>query len=203
MAVTISLSPCTILKTPSGKPASFSNSASRPQQSGTFSEGFTIMQLPSAIALGMVQLGTMAGKLNGTIEATTPSGTCSVLHSTPLLTSRISPVTSWGSEQANSVSSMHFSISARDSFMVLPFSSLQSAASSLRSLSNKYLYLKNTCTLSLIGVLLQAGNAALAAFTAVSRSLAVDIGTLERRFPSNGEITSRVRKEDESTNFPL
>ena len=32
------------------------------------------MQLPSAMALGMVQFGTMFGKLNGVIDATTPSG---------------------------------------------------------------------------------------------------------------------------------
>jgi hypothetical protein len=40
-----------------------------------------IMQLPNAIAFGMVQLGTIAGKLNGTIDATLPSGIRSVLHS--------------------------------------------------------------------------------------------------------------------------
>src|SRR5687767_8559078 len=202
MAVTISLSPCTILKTPSGKPASFSNSASRPQQRGTFSEGFTIMQLPSAIALGMVQLGTMAGKLKGTIEATTPSGTCSVLHSTPLLTSRISPVTNWGSEQANSVSSIHFSISARASPSVFPFSSLQSALSSSRFFSNKYLYRKKTWTLSFIGVLLQDLNANLADLTAASRSFAVDIGTVDNKLPSIGDITSSVLAEEASTKFP-
>ena len=32
------------------------------------------MQLPSAIALGIDQFGTMFGKLNGVIDATTPSG---------------------------------------------------------------------------------------------------------------------------------
>lgn len=37
------------------------------------------------MALGIVQLGTIAGKLNGTMEATTPSGTCSVRHSTPYI----------------------------------------------------------------------------------------------------------------------
>ena len=49
---TISLSPCTILKTPSGKPASFNNSANLPQLKGTFSDGLMIMQFPSAMALG-------------------------------------------------------------------------------------------------------------------------------------------------------
>ena len=50
------------------------------------------------MAFGNVQLGTMLGKLKGTMEATTPNGTCSVLHSTPLLTSNTSPVTNCGSE---------------------------------------------------------------------------------------------------------
>src|SRR5450432_4720393 len=115
MAFTISTSPFTTLNTPSGKPASFNNAANLPLLKGTFSDGFRIMQLPNAIALGNVQLGTILGKLNGTIEATTPKATCSVLHSTPRLTSNISPVTNWGKEHANSVSSILFSISAIDS----------------------------------------------------------------------------------------
>src|SRR5689334_13682633 len=101
-----------MFKTPSGKPASFSNSAIRPTLKGTFSDGFKIIQLPRAIALGIVQFGTMLGKLNGTIDATTPKGTYSVQHSIPLLTSNSSPVTSCGREQANSASSIAFSISA-------------------------------------------------------------------------------------------
>ena len=73
--------PCRIFNTPSGKPASFGNDAIRVKVSGTFSEGFTIIQLPRAIAFGIVQLGTIAGKLNGTMDATTPSGTRSTLQS--------------------------------------------------------------------------------------------------------------------------
>ena len=46
----------------------------RPALSGTSSDGLRIMQLPSAMALGIVQFGTMFGKLNGVIDATTPSG---------------------------------------------------------------------------------------------------------------------------------
>src|SRR5436190_6774636 len=112
MAVTISLSPLTMLNTPSGSPASFNNAANLAELNGTFSEGLSIIQFPSATAFGIVQLGTMLGKLNGTMDATTPNATCSVLHSTPLLTSSTSPVTSCGSDTANSVSSILFSISA-------------------------------------------------------------------------------------------
>src|SRR4029078_4721225 len=115
MASTISLSPLTILKTPSGSPASFNSCANFAALNGTFSDGFKTIQLPIAMAFGIVQLGTMQGKLKGTMEDTTPKGTCSVLHSTPLLTSKTSPVTNCGNEQANSVSSILFSISATPS----------------------------------------------------------------------------------------
>ena len=91
MASTISLSPFTIFNTPSGSPASLSNSANRIQLNGTISDGFKIMQLPSAMAFGIVQFGTMFGKLKGAMHATTPKGKCSTLHSTPLLTSNNSP----------------------------------------------------------------------------------------------------------------
>ena len=111
---------------------------------GTFSDGFMIIQFPNAIAFGNVQQGTIAGKLNGTIDATTPRGTCSVLHSTPRLTSRISPVTNCGNDVANSVSSIHFSISAIDSPIVFPFSSEHNSPSSCMFFSSKVLNLKKT-----------------------------------------------------------
>ena len=60
-----------------------------------------------------------------------------------------------------------------------------------------------TCTLSLIGVLLHVVKAALAAFTASSISFTDDIGTVDNKLPSIGEITSIVLEELQSTNFPL
>ena len=41
---------------------------------GSFSEGFRMNVLPQAMALPNIHIGTMAGKLNGVIPATTPSG---------------------------------------------------------------------------------------------------------------------------------
>ena len=41
---------------------------------GSFSEGFSTNVLPQAMALGYIHIGTIAGKLNGVIPATTPSG---------------------------------------------------------------------------------------------------------------------------------
>ena len=91
MASAASRPPCTTLKTPSGSPASRSSSAMRPELSGTCSDGFRTKVLPSAMALGKDQCGTIDGKLNGLIEATTPSGCRSSRHSTPRLTSITSP----------------------------------------------------------------------------------------------------------------
>jgi len=41
---------------------------------GSFSEGFRMKLLPTAIAMPNIHIGIIAGKLNGVIPATTPSG---------------------------------------------------------------------------------------------------------------------------------
>ena len=71
---TATLSPWTTLKTPAGTPASASSSAMSTAADGSFSDGFRMNVLPQAIALPNIHIGTMAGKLNGVIPATTPSG---------------------------------------------------------------------------------------------------------------------------------
>ena len=50
---------------------------------GSFSEGLRIMALPQARALAVIQRGTMTGKLNGVMPATTPTACRSELTSTP------------------------------------------------------------------------------------------------------------------------
>ena len=64
----------TTLKTPSGRPASFSSSAVKIDADGSFSDGFRTNVLPHAIAGAHIHIGTIAGKLNGVMPATTPSG---------------------------------------------------------------------------------------------------------------------------------
>src|ERR671930_2767171 len=71
---TATLSPWTTLNPPSGSPASAHSSASRIDADGSFSDGLSTNVLPQAIATGNIHIGTMAGKLNGVIPATTPSG---------------------------------------------------------------------------------------------------------------------------------
>ena len=59
---------------PGGSPASAQHSAISSEADGSFSLGLRTTALPQAIATGTNHSGTMAGKLNGEITATTPSG---------------------------------------------------------------------------------------------------------------------------------
>ncbi len=43
-------------------------------EDGSFSLGFSSTVLPQASALPIIQSGTIAGKLNGVMHATTPTG---------------------------------------------------------------------------------------------------------------------------------
>src|SRR3954447_10044679 len=73
-ASTATLSPCTTLKTPSGSHACLSSSAVNTEADGSFSDGFSTNVLPQASAGAHIHMGTIAGKLNGVMPATTPSG---------------------------------------------------------------------------------------------------------------------------------
>ena len=71
---TASLSPLTTLRMPSGSPASKNNSAIRIGTDGSRSDGLRMKALPQAIAGAHFHSGIIAGKLNGVMPATTPSG---------------------------------------------------------------------------------------------------------------------------------
>src|SRR5665647_2740188 len=73
-ASTASLSPWTTVKTPSGRPASFHIWARKSEPEGSFSLGFRMKALPQAMALAHIHRGTITGKLNGVMPATTPRG---------------------------------------------------------------------------------------------------------------------------------
>ena len=68
------LSPCRTVNTPSGTPAFCISSAINKLAEGSFSDGLRMKVLPQAMALAIIHMGTMAGKLNGVMPATTPSG---------------------------------------------------------------------------------------------------------------------------------
>jgi hypothetical protein len=72
---------------PSGSPASLSSRASSIDADGSFSLGLSTKVLPHANATGNIH-GTIAGKLNGVMPATTPSGWRIEYVSTPVPTSR-------------------------------------------------------------------------------------------------------------------
>src|ERR1700749_2802327 len=74
MASTTVLSPLTILKTPSGNPASLKGFQMSMGAEGSRSDGFRMKVLPQAMATGNIHIGTMAGKLKGVMPATTPTG---------------------------------------------------------------------------------------------------------------------------------
>ena len=107
IASTDSLSPLTTLKTPSGSPASVSNSANLSGQDGSFSDGFKINVFPHAIARGNIHIGTIAGKLKGVMPATTPRGWRIDQLSTFVPTfSENSPLSKCGIPHANSTTSI-------------------------------------------------------------------------------------------------
>ena len=56
------------------RPASFSSSAVKTDADGSFSDGLSTNVLPHASAGAHIHIGTIAGKLNGVMPATTPSG---------------------------------------------------------------------------------------------------------------------------------
>jgi hypothetical protein len=62
------------LKTPSGSPASWNNSARSTEAEGSFSDGFKTKVFPQAMAIGNIHIGTITGKLKGEMPATTPTG---------------------------------------------------------------------------------------------------------------------------------
>jgi len=71
---TATLSPCRTVNAPAGSPASASRPAIQFAAEGSFSEGLSTTVFPVASAIGKNHIGTIAGKLNGEMMPTTPSG---------------------------------------------------------------------------------------------------------------------------------
>ena len=88
-ASTASASPFTTVNTPSGSPASRHRSATSPEGDGSRSDGFSTKVLPQAMATGYIHMGTITGKLNGVMPATTPRGWRIDEASTPVETSSL------------------------------------------------------------------------------------------------------------------
>ena len=158
---------------------------------------------PHAIANGRNHKGIIAGKLNGVIAATTPTGWRTSSTSTPLATpSRFSPLSRCGIAVAASVDSMPRSTSPRASASVLPMSSVTSRAiSSCRSQSASRSAITARARFC-GGVARQAGNASCAARTAASTSDAALRGTRATTSPVAGLMSSSSSTPPASTHSP-
>mmetsp|Transcript_121821 Transcript_121821/g.289658 ORF Transcript_121821/g.289658 Transcript_121821/m.289658 type:complete len:275 (-) Transcript_121821:142-966(-) len=151
------LAPFTTDSTPAGRPASARSCAMRSSVKGTFSLGLMMKQFPQPMAMGSVQRGTMAGKLKGTMEATTPTGRRTSWHHTPRATSKMRPASKSGRPVAKATVSTPFRTSASASPEFLPCSWTTSAVSSARCSSQRFLKRKSTSTRAFTGVSRQAG----------------------------------------------
>jgi hypothetical protein len=144
-------------------------------------------QLPAARAIGRIHIGTMTGKLNGVIAATTPRGWRRVTTSTPLATLGVFMPARWtGRPAAYSTVSMPRVTPASASGNVFPWSFVTSAASSSRRFQASSRNAKKTWLRAMSGVSRQAGKAAWAASTALSTSLLPPRGTRAMTSPVAG-----------------
>src|ERR1700740_2884639 len=128
---TATLSPCSTVNTPSGRPASFHNCASHREADGSFSLGLSTTALPAAIAIGKNHIGTIAGKLKGEMMPTTPRGCLMEYTSMPVEADSLNaPLTKCGNPVASSTTSCPRLISPSASERTLPCSAVMTAASS-------------------------------------------------------------------------
>ena len=136
-ASTASLSPCSTVNTPSGSPAFCNNSAMNRLALGSFSLGFRMKAFPQASAFAIIHSGTIAGKLNGVMPATTPSGCWMEYTSTPVLApSEYPPLSRLGIPHAKSTFSMPRAISPSASACTFPCSRVRMRARSSRPASS-------------------------------------------------------------------
>ena len=202
-ASTASLSPCTTLNTPSGRPAFFSNSAMNSEGVGSVGLGFKMKVLPAAMATGNIHMGTMTGKLKGVMPATTPKGWRSVQLSMPVETWSVkSPLSSCGMPVANSTMSMPRETSPWASVNTLPCSAVIMWASSSLCWFSSSRNLNITRARRRGGVSAQAGKAACAAATALATSALLAKATLPVTAPVAGLVTGWLRPEAPAAAWP-
>ncbi len=159
--------------------------------------------LPQAIAKGRNQNGTIAGKLNGTIAAQTPTGWRIVSQSTFVATSsRMRPCIVCGTALAASHISTMRPTSARASGRVLPISRVTERASSSAWVSITWRSPNSQRARSITERDRHSPSAARAARTAASTSAAPDMGTRASVSPVAGFETSRCSPAVAATQRP-
>ena len=171
--------------------------------SGTCSDGFRTKLLPQPIAKGRNQKGTMAGKLNGTMAAHTPTGWRTVSASTLRETSsRMRPCIVVGIAHAHSTISIIRATSARASPIVFPISVVTDRARSSRRASSPSRSANSRRARSITDTARQAGSASRAAATAASRSAPLDSGTRASTSPVAGFVTSSASSDEAAVQVP-
>ena len=170
---------------------------------GSIGLGFKIKVLPAAIATGNIHIGTITGKLNGVMPATTPSGWRNVQLSIPVLTWSVkSPFKSCGMPQANSMMSIPRETSPCASVNTLPCSAVIRCASLslFKFTSSKNLNITRARRSG--GRSAHAGKAACALATAASTSAALASATSPVTAPVAGLNTLWLRPEAPLTFLP-
>ena len=158
---------------------------------------------PHAMAFANIHMGTIAGKLNGVIPATTPSGWRIEYTSTPVETCSLNPPFSrLGTPQANSMFSSPRATSPMASESTLPCWAVRSFAMSARWRSISSRRLNRDADRFASDVARQAGNASAAAWTALITSSALAESTSWVCIPIAGSKTGPVRPDSPETTFP-
>ena len=188
---------------PGGSPASLISSASMIGTEGSRSEGFSTNALPQAIAGANFHIGIMAGKLNGVMPATTPSGWRIEYMSMPGPASVVySPFSRCGAPMQNSTTSSPRCTSPLASGRVLPCSRESASASAsmsrCRRRTNSISTRARRCGLTAA----QAGCASAARATAWSTSSREASATRACTSPVAGLKTSAVRPEPPGARAP-
>ena len=179
------------------------SSAINIEAEGSFSLGLSTNVFPQASALANIHIGTIAGKLNGVIPATTPSGWRIEYTSTPVAAcSEYSPLSSCGMPQANSMFSRPRATSPSASERTLPCSAVSSEAICLRLASTSSRIRNMISARRDNEVARQAGNAACADATAASTSSTEASPTSPVCSPMAGSYTGAVRPDVDSTTRP-
>jgi hypothetical protein len=155
------------------------------------------------MAYGQNHIGTIAGKLNGVMAAKTPIGWRTYSQSMPEATSSsAAPIIRVGMPQACSTFSMPRRTEPRDSSSVLPFSRVTIVASSSKWASSRPFRANRQRARTTGGVARQRGNAASAACTAASTSVAPESGTRPNRSPVAGFVRGRESVARDGTQAP-
>ena len=166
----------------------------RTDADGSFSDGLSTNAFPHASAGAHIHIGTIAGKLNGVIPPTTPSGWRIEYTSIPVeACSEKLPLSSVGIPQQNSITSSPRATSPSASEVTLPCSSVSSRARSARWSSKSRWMRKKSSARRESESARHAGNAAFAAWTARSTSSADAKSTAPVCAPVAGLNTGPVR----------